>query len=235
MRNSKEDSKGYNFSYYAERSYPYAVSIFITIIIWMLNNKLSNAIFMDEGFEKMVESSINVVTIIIGFLGAILPVILSMKNEVEVVNYLFEEVDKDQLFKKYIVSTIYMGIMTLFISSIIFVKGSFDQYERVYKIINITWIFFYIVFLLSTLRSMTHMVNVIFINKKNSRIEKEVSKEITEEEENDLIKEYSYENNQVVEDTFSSIEKIKEYKKLLDDGIMTEEEFDEKKKELLGI
>ena len=37
------------------------------------------------------------------------------------------------------------------------------------------------------------------------------------------------------EDNYDSMNELKKYKKLLDDGIITQEEFDAKKRQLLGL
>lgn len=235
------DKKTNSFSYITERAYPYFISFILTITIYIIDIKLQKGILVysegNDSFEKMVENSINIVTIIIGFLGALLPVILSMKNEEGIVNYLFEEVDKDQLFKKYIFSTIYLGVASLFISSMVFLRTSYSSDLLVYKIIHLLWIFLYSAFLLSTLRSMTHMVNVIFIKKNDSRIEKERTQGITLEEENELINMYSMETQKVKKngDKLNTADEIRQYKELLDDGIITEEDFNLKKQDLLSM
>ena len=67
---------------------------------------------------------ITVTSLIIGFLGAILPIIMSMKNDSKLVKYVFEK-DKDKLFLKYIKHTLVIGIALIVIAMTVFFR---DQY-----------------------------------------------------------------------------------------------------------
>ncbi|MGY3186194.1 SHOCT domain-containing protein [Lysinibacillus sp. TE18511] len=60
------------------------------------------------------------------------------------------------------------------------------------------------------------------------RISKKLSLLIVAEEETEAIQ-------PVAQNQISAADEILKFKKLLDDGILTKEEFDDKKKQLLGI
>ena len=73
----------------------------------------------NKNFNDALDGGATVVALIIGFLGAILPVILGMKNESKFVKYVFEK-DKKRLFKKYIKATIITGLVSLCLTIIMY-------------------------------------------------------------------------------------------------------------------
>lgn len=73
--------------YYWEKYYPYAAFACVLIIVY--TNKIN---FIDnENLPDALDSVNTICSLIIGFLGAILPVILGMKNESKIVKYVFEK------------------------------------------------------------------------------------------------------------------------------------------------
>ena len=63
--------------YYAERMAPYVISFVAPVILWRYDiNYIENGNFNDA-----IDGVNTVAALIIGFLGAMLPVILGMKNE----------------------------------------------------------------------------------------------------------------------------------------------------------
>lgn len=150
-----------NKEYYLERSYPYVISLIIFILLkaneisFVKNNNLNDAI-----------GGINTITsLIIGFLGAMLPVILGMKNESKFVKYVFEN-DKNKLFLKYIREDIIIGLVLLFISICLYFR-----YEKVLCIYRdflfYIWVSLIILFLLVTYRCLSNMLNLIFSTDEN--------------------------------------------------------------------
>lgn len=79
-------------------------------------------------------------SIIIGFIGAIIPVILSMKNESKLVKYVFEK-DKDNLFRKYMSITIGIGLIDVTVSLLVYTKDIINQ-EWVLFGLRIMFIYF---------------------------------------------------------------------------------------------
>lgn len=137
-----------------ERYTPLVASIAITyFIIKMEIDFMSN-----EHFKNMLDGSITLLSIIIGFIGAMVPVIISMKTDSTFVQYLFEK-DKDELFKKYLKRNLTIGILASILNLSLYVYESFVGFE---KYIYYAWIFTIIYFLLLTLRSLKFMIDIIF-------------------------------------------------------------------------
>jgi len=142
--------------YYIERTYPYIFS-FILILLYnfyevnfLINDNLSNALNGVISFDAIV----------IGFLGAIMPVILSMKNESKLVKYVFEN-DKKDLFKKYLYITIKLGVLNVIFSLTLYLNSSFKSEVFICFVVNL-WLFTLTSFMFSTMRSMGHMITLLF-------------------------------------------------------------------------
>ena len=100
-----------NVLYIWERSYPHIIAIAITSILMFISfNPIES-----KQIDSLVEGIVTLDSIIIGFMGAIIPVILSMKNESKLVQYVFNR-DKEGLFKKYISETIGYGLLDACVS-----------------------------------------------------------------------------------------------------------------------
>ena len=152
--------------YYIERCYPYVISAIISAILFHLKIDIR----MDVNYTELLNGLVNLESIVIGFIGAIMPVVLSMRNESKFVRYIFEK-DKKGLFGKYVKSTIFVGLVGTSVSLMMHVRNSMSV--RISSFIYYFWIFTTLLFLFSTYGSMSHMVDLIF------------SKDITDEKDLD--------------------------------------------------
>lgn len=141
--------------YYFERCYPYIISAMISRLLFYLKVDIRT----DSGYTELLNGLVNLESIIIGFIGAIMPVVLSMRNESKFARYIFER-DKKGLFGKYVRSIILAGLVSTSISLIMQVRGSMS--DEVSNAVYTFWTFMSILFLLLTYRGMSHMVGLIF-------------------------------------------------------------------------
>ena len=70
--------------------------------------------------------------------------------------------------------------------------------------------------------------NTVFFKKKNAAISEKIKNYL----EDKII---NKQTNQTIVQSLSSADELKKFKELLDAGIITQEEFDQKKKQLLGL
>ena len=138
-----------------------------------------------ENLNSALDAVNTLTALIIGFLGAILPVILGMKNESKFVKYVFEK-DEEKLFLKYIKITIVIGLL-LVLTTISMYFVSLIQEKEQQSLLYI-WMFLICLFLLSTYRSLSNMLNLIFSN--DSTLDLENGEENKSEEEIQLEKYY---------------------------------------------
>ena len=119
-------------------------------------------------------------SIVIGLIGAIIPVILSMKNESKFVKYVFEN-DTRGLFRRYLTSTIGGGLLSVTFSLAMYIR---DEYGNLLAtVIFYIWIFFVALFLLLTYRSMKYMILIIFSPDTNRE---SINLNLTQEEKTEL-------------------------------------------------
>lgn len=142
--------------YYFERGYPYVISIVVLVVLYIYKiNFISN-----RNFNDAIDGINTVVSLIVGFLGAILPVILGMKNESKFVKYVFEN-DTNKLFLKYIKENIVFGLLTLFVSVVLYFKDE-SIFINIKSYIFYLWTSLIVLFLLLTYRCLSKMLTLIF-------------------------------------------------------------------------
>jgi hypothetical protein len=161
-----------NLGYYSERGYPYICSLVITIVLFRLKINISEI----DDYKELLNGLVTLESIIIGFIGAIMPVILSMKNESKFVKYVFEK-DKKNLFCKYLKSTILFGLLSASITLIMHIRTGMSS--LVIKFAYYFWIYITVLFLILTYRSMSHMINLVF--SKDDYDEKDMKQNSEEE------------------------------------------------------
>lgn len=144
------------FKYYLERSYPYIMAI----IVFMLLYKYKINFMSNSNFNDAIDGIGTIGSLIVGFLGAILPVILGMKNESKFVKYVFEN-DINKLFLKYIREDIVFGLLTLFISFALYFRDEVI-FLNIKAYIFYFWTALIILFLLLTYRCLSKMLSLIF-------------------------------------------------------------------------
>lgn len=151
--------------YYFERGYPYVISVIVFALLYRYKiNFISNGNFNDA-----IDGISTIASLIIGFLGAILPVILGMKIESKFVKYVFEN-DINKLFLKYIKEDIVFGLLTLFVSVALYFRN-----ETIFAKLNVyifyLWTSLIILFLLLTYRCLSKMLTLIFSSDNELVIE----------------------------------------------------------------
>ena len=164
--------------YIWERTYPHVIALIMMLILIILGFHPTKSSKINE----LVDGIVTLDSIIIGFIGAIIPVILSMKNESKLVKYVFEK-DEEGLFKKYISETIAYGLTDVCVALSVYVK---DVISSKYVLIFLEWLFIYVVilFILSTYRSMTCMLKLIFTDDR--KIDTEQITTLEKQKKNDL-------------------------------------------------
>ena len=171
----------HRIGYCWERAYPYVFALVCVILSWKKNILLTD----NTDFYKVLDGIIMLSSIIIGFLGAIMPVILSMKNESKFVKYVFEK-DNKNLFANYLKVTVLLGLFDAALSLLMNVRSSFGATFQ--KNLYYAWLWTTIAFMVSTYRSMSHMISLIFA-KDVKEDEMQVSK-VSKDRDDELTRKY---------------------------------------------
>ena len=146
-----------------EKWYPYGIALLLVIGTFFIKVDF----LMSKNTNDALTAIITVASLIIGFIGAILPVIMSMKNDSKFVKYVFEQ-DKDKLFLSYIKQTMLIGIILIIVAITLYFR---DQYMGMcyYKVSVKVCVYFLVCFLLCTYRCLNNMLNLIFSNDDHLR------------------------------------------------------------------
>lgn len=165
-------------AYWWERVYPHVIALAATVIL----DKLSFQPLKSIQIDSLIDGVVTLDSIIIGFLGAIIPVIISMKNESKIVKYIFDR-DKDGLFKKYILETIAYGLLDVCISLAIYMRDIIN-FKNSNRILSVIFLYMFFVFILSTYRSMSSMLKLLFV--ADEALEDNVAEKLDEDERGEL-------------------------------------------------
>lgn len=139
-----------------EKLYPYILPVLLVLIFKYFDwNFIENSNLRDA-----LSATITVTSLVIGFLGAVLPVVMSMKNDSRIVQYVFEQ-DRDKLFVKYIKQTLFTGIILILVSLSLYFKADYKQ-TIYYKYAFFIELYFLLCFLLCTYRCLSNVLNLIF-------------------------------------------------------------------------
>lgn len=140
---------------YLERAYPYVISGIACFIM----HKMDFVFVENTNLNSLIDGIVTMESIVIGLIGAIIPVILSMKNESKFVKYVFEN-DEERLFRKYLTSTIGVGLLSMAFSLALYIRSEYSA--EVLKWMYFLWLYLIILFLILTYRSMRYMIIIIF-------------------------------------------------------------------------
>lgn len=180
---------------FKEKVWPFALSTGIVIVLIIFKIEFADS----KALETALTGIITIAALIVGFFGTILPVIIGIKNESTFARYVFER-DKNKLFLKYIRSTLWIGILLMAFSVILYFAGDYTiKYADKVLFYADAWLF--ISFLACIYRSMNHMLKLVFLtdadltDKGESDLLMRSSSEAAEAMRKDLLEKQKEENN----------------------------------------
>ena len=180
---------------FKEKVWPFALSteIVIALVICKIDFVYSKAL------DTALTGIITIAALVVGFFGTILTVIIGIKNESKFARYVFER-DKNKLFLKYIRSTLWLGILLMAFSVILYFAGDYTiKYADKVLFYADAWLL--ISFLACTYRSMNHMLKLVFstdadlTDNGQSDLLSRSSSEAAEAMRKDLLEKQKEENN----------------------------------------
>lgn len=164
-----------------ERIYPYALATLITCIM----AKFRVSFETSENFENALENCTTIISLILGFIGAIIPIISSMKKETKIANRVFQK-DKDKLFYKYTKETIGCGLFCLAdIICLFFINDLMCDVMKALFYYGGVWLL--ISFFLCSYRSFRILISFTFLSDSEIR---EISRKTSPDEENEISKDF---------------------------------------------
>lgn len=159
-----------------EKYGPILFSIMITFLFFII---VPNKINIPKNFDNFVTSVITFVSIILGFLGVTLTILLSIRNS-ELIEFIFQTVSRERL-KKYFIKPIIWGFFTIVITISLYFFDIYKDYVLIKnfsigKCVLTLWFFLITYFIFSSYRIIDIVMLIVFKNpnetEKRSPIEK---------------------------------------------------------------
>lgn len=146
-----------------ERSWPYIISTIFTVVWYFCGFDLSES----QGYDGALEASISMCSILLGFVAAIFPVVLSLRSKGNYIDRVI--VQGGKLLKSYNIEAVMSGF--LLITIVIFNFFRFDTRDTIKRLLFFLWLFSIVLFIGCCIRSMYFLFYIIFINEnKNNTI-----------------------------------------------------------------
>ena len=130
-----------------ERSYPYLGGTAVCIVLWLFKIDLSNS----SGIDDALNGIVTMASLVVCFLGAVLPLIVTARTDSKVVNKVFE-LDSSGLFFKYIRETVFIGLALVITCVATYFRADFPS-GRVRSVLFGADVWMFVAFLLCTYRS----------------------------------------------------------------------------------
>lgn len=128
---------------FLKRNCSILISLAISSCIISLYFGFSICIFESKNVSKIFELTVTFVSILLGFLGVLLSVVLSSIKEKNIIQYFFKTVDR-KAFQSKLLGNVVLGIVLIIVSLLLIVHDKFDV--LVLDILWVIWIFLLILF-----------------------------------------------------------------------------------------
>lgn len=140
-----------------EECHPLLIALIITVLLVVFARWCDIYFSCNiKNYEKILDASITFSSIVVGFVGVLLGILISIK-ETKIVQTLFTKIRK-QLLVRYFKESIFSGIAVIVTSSSLYLI----QNEIWSKLIFYIWIFTLIYFMLSSYRIIDILFMIIF-------------------------------------------------------------------------
>lgn len=172
-----------------ERFYPFLISLFFVILMLYLN--IGPAV---KGFEKVLDGVITFSSIVVGFLGALLAVIMSLSKS-EVIKHLYDYKLEERngegkgkvLFFVYCYQAISSGFITVLFSIFMYVIKELSSSSWYITYIFGLWMFITIFFITSSFRIINILMIVLSQEAKTNSPDRQPKKQKTKLSKEQLI------------------------------------------------
>jgi len=170
--------KGLNrLGMYWEKYYPLILSIMFTSFLFLFFDISS----LPTNFEKILDVVITFVSIILGFLGVLMSILLTLRDT-KLLEEIFKKIDQN-LFKGYFSKSIIDGFLLVILSLLFFfptLTSKISSFNTKVNFLLLIWIFSLLYFIISSYRIIDIMMVLIF--KEHNFIDKKQELETLSDE-----------------------------------------------------
>lgn len=148
-----------------ERTHPYLIAICVTTLWFFFGKDLSQS----NGFDNALDSTSTMCSILLGFVAAIFPVVLSLRTKGNYIDKVI--VNGGSLLKSYCIESIASGFVLIAVNTLNFFR--FDTRLLIKMILFYFWIFSVTVFIFCSIRCMYFLIRLILPNEAINPIPEE--------------------------------------------------------------
>lgn len=157
------------------------VAGYLGYIILIKKGKIDAALIQESlYFEKMLEALITFMSIILSVFGFLIPAFLGGKGDTKAINYFLKYADMT-LFAAKLKNIVAVGLVDIFITSILFLTDIIPKITM--NIVIIIWLWLVFHFMCNSYRFISIMINLLLIEKEDyvQKVANEVSEETKKE------------------------------------------------------
>lgn len=169
--------------------YSYVISSVLTIfyavyLVMVVFGKCECLLMQDSiHFEKMLETLVTFMSIILSVFGFLIPSFLSGKGESETINYFLKYADM-KLFSAKLKNVVSVGLIEIFLTSIMLLTDVIPR--ELLNIMILIWLWCMFFFLCNSYRFISLMISLLLTEKK--KFVQEAANKISDEEVHQLHK-----------------------------------------------
>lgn len=150
---------------FIERTHPYLIAFCVTALWFFFGKDLTQS----NGFDNALDSMSTMCSILLGFVAAILPVVLSLRTKGNYIDKVI--VNGGGLLRSYCVESIISGFILIAVNTLNYFR--FDTRVLIKLILFYLWVFCVTVFIFCSIRSMYFLIRLILPNKTINPIPEE--------------------------------------------------------------
>lgn len=167
---------------FREQFYPYFFATIAAVLCFLLRffSSPSNNLINVSNLSDALTAAITAISILIGFLGTMIPVILSARTTPSAVNEILAQ-DTQNLFPKYLEQTLILGIISLISTILSFFLNVKDELAFNILLSLLLWVL--TSFLLCAFRSFHLIIKLLFQNSSDGEKPSDFSTISHEEQE----------------------------------------------------
>ncbi len=148
-----------------ERAHPYLIALSVTTLWFYFGKDLSQS----NGFDNALDSTSTMCSILLGFIAAIFPVVLSLRTKGNYIDKVI--VNGGRLLRSYCIESIVSGFILIAVNTLNFFR--FDTRILIKMILFYFWIFSVTAFIFCSIRCMYFLIRLILPNETINSIPEE--------------------------------------------------------------
>lgn len=158
---------------------PFVLVLLYIVYIYMITNGVITGKLVQESryFDKMLETLVTFMSIILSVFGFLIPSFLGGKGETETVNYFLKYADM-KVFATKLKNVVAFGLIDIFLTCVLLIIDIIP--ETILNVVIVIWLWILFYFMCSSYRFISLMINLLVYEKK--RFVQEATNKVSKED-----------------------------------------------------